>query len=85
MNVIFRPEAVEDIVEAVACYEAHGLFCTGCCWALMTLLFILGVMNLLWVAGLTLLVCIEKLLPRPAVTIPVIGTSLILWGAYVLM
>ncbi len=63
----------------------HGLFCTGCCWALMTLLFILGVMNLFWVAGLTLLVCIEKLLPRPAVIIPAIGGALILWGAYALI
>jgi predicted metal-binding membrane protein len=63
----------------------HGLFCTGCCWALMTLLFILGVMNLLWVASLTLLVCVEKLLPRPSVTIPAIGAVLIAWGAYVLI
>jgi predicted metal-binding membrane protein len=63
----------------------HGLFCTGCCWALMTLLFIVGVMNLLWVAGLTVLVCIEKLLPRPAFIIPAIGSALIAWGAYVLM
>lgn len=63
----------------------HGLFCTGCCWALMTLLFVLGVMNLLWVAGLTLLVCIEKLLPRPAITISAIGAALILWGAYVMI
>lgn len=63
----------------------HGLFCTGCCWALMTLLFTLGVMNLLWVASLTVLVCVEKLLPRPSFTMPAIGTALILWGAYVLM
>jgi len=63
----------------------HGLFCTGCCWALMTLLFVLGVMNLFWVAALSLLVCIEKLLPRPALTIPAIGAVLILWGTYVLV
>ena len=41
----------------------HGTFCTGCCWALMALLFVAGVMNLLWVAALTLLVCLEKILP----------------------
>jgi len=39
----------------------HGLYCVGCCWLLMLLLFIGGVMNLAWVAGLTLLVMLEKL------------------------
>jgi predicted metal-binding membrane protein len=38
----------------------HGLYCLGCCWALMAVLFAVGVMNLLWVAGLTLLVLVEK-------------------------
>ena len=42
----------------------HGLFCTGCCWALMALLFVLGIMNLLWIAALTILVGLEKILPR---------------------
>ena len=40
----------------------HGFLCIGCCWALMTLLFALGVMNLLWVAALATFVLIEKLL-----------------------
>jgi predicted metal-binding membrane protein len=39
---------------------AHGLFCLGCCWALMLLLFVGGVMNLAWVAGLSLVVLAEK-------------------------
>jgi predicted metal-binding membrane protein len=42
----------------------HGLFCLGCCWAIMLLLFVAGVMNLLWVAGLSLFVLVEKLAPR---------------------
>lgn len=42
----------------------HGLYCLGCCWLLMALLFVAGVMNLLWVALLTVLVILEKLLPR---------------------
>jgi predicted metal-binding membrane protein len=42
----------------------HGVFCTGCCWALMLLLFVYGVMNLYWIALLTVLVLIEKLAPR---------------------
>ena len=38
----------------------HGLYCLGCCWFLMCLLFVGGVMNLLWIAGLAVLVLIEK-------------------------
>jgi predicted metal-binding membrane protein len=41
----------------------HGAFCLGCCWALMLLLFVGGVMNLLWVAALAVLVLLQKLLP----------------------
>lgn len=41
----------------------HGLFCLGCCWALMLLLFVGGVMNLLWIAGIAVLVLAEKALP----------------------
>jgi predicted metal-binding membrane protein len=41
----------------------HGLYCLGCCWLLMALLFVIGVMNLLWVALLALLVLVEKLAP----------------------
>ncbi len=41
----------------------HGLYCTGCCWVLMLLLFAGGVMNLVWIAGLTLIVLAEKFLP----------------------
>jgi predicted metal-binding membrane protein len=41
----------------------HGAYCLGCCWALMALLFVGGVMNLLWIAAVTLFVLIEKLVP----------------------
>src|SRR5437660_1275856 len=44
----------------------HGAFCTGCCWALMALLFVAGVMNIFWIAALSLLVCLEKMLPARA-------------------
>ena len=40
-----------------------ALYCVGCCAALMLLLFVGGVMNLIWIAGLTLLVAVEKLTP----------------------
>jgi predicted metal-binding membrane protein len=39
----------------------HGAYCVGCCWMLMALLFVGGVMNLVWIAVLTLLVLLEKL------------------------
>ena len=58
----------------------HGAYCVGCCWMLMTLLFVGGVMNLIWVVALTVLVAAEKLLPARA-AIPIIsGLVLIAWG-----
>jgi predicted metal-binding membrane protein len=41
----------------------HGMYCIGCCWALMALLFVGGVMNLMWIAALMILVLLEKVLP----------------------
>jgi predicted metal-binding membrane protein len=41
----------------------HGAFCLGCCWFLMALLFVGGIMNLYWIIGLTLYVLFEKLIP----------------------
>jgi predicted metal-binding membrane protein len=42
---------------------SHGAFCLGCCWVLMSLLFVGGVMNLLWIAAITVFVLLEKILP----------------------
>jgi predicted metal-binding membrane protein len=42
----------------------HGAFCLGCCSMLMVLLFVFGVMNLLWIAALSIFVLIEKLIPN---------------------
>jgi predicted metal-binding membrane protein len=41
----------------------HGAYCVGCCWGLMALLFVGGVMNVLWIAGLAILVLLEKVVP----------------------
>jgi predicted metal-binding membrane protein len=41
----------------------HGMYCVGCCWLLMVLLFVTGVMNLLWIAFIAIFVLIEKLVP----------------------
>ncbi len=62
----------------------HGVFCLGCCWALMLLLFVGGVMNLAVIAALTALVLIEKLTPFGARSVRVTGILLIAAGAWVL-
>src|SRR5438477_13178638 len=62
----------------------HGAFCTGCCWALMALLFVAGVMNIIWIAALTLLVCLEKVLPARVPISMMTGFMLSAWGICVL-
>lgn len=63
----------------------HGFYCVGCCWALMALLFVVGVMNLVWVAALTLIVAAEKLLPGGAWLARVSGALLIGWGGVLVL
>jgi len=41
--------------------SGHGLYCIGCCWAIMGLLFVGGIMNLLWVAAIAIFILLEKL------------------------
>ena len=53
----------------------HGVYCLGCCWVLMLLLFVGGVMNLAWVAALTILVAAEKLSARPDVVRRLMGAA----------
>jgi predicted metal-binding membrane protein len=62
----------------------HGAYCLGCCWSLMLLLFVLGVMNLLWIVALTLLVLAEKTLPRTQWVRRIGGGALCGWGLWVL-
>ena len=58
----------------------HGLFCLGCCWVLMCLLFVGGVMNLLWIAIITLFILFEKVLPAGQVGGRMMGVVMILTG-----
>ena len=62
----------------------HGVFCAGCCWALMGLLFVAGVMNILWIAVLSLAVGLEKMLPRGLWLSSATGVALTVWGAWVI-
>ena len=61
----------------------HGAWCLGCCWLLMALLFVGGVMNLAWIALLALLVAAEKLLPGGRRVGQAAGLALMVWGALV--
>lgn len=58
----------------------HGVHCVGCCWVLMALLFVAGVMNLLWMAVITAFVLLEKILPEGDVFGRVGGVGMIIWG-----
>ena len=60
----------------------HGAYCLGCCWMLMLLLFALGIMNLPWVALLTVVVLAEKTLPYGRAISRFLGLLLIGWGAW---
>nr|WP_284047951.1 DUF2182 domain-containing protein [Marinobacter sp. ATCH36] len=62
----------------------HGAFCIGCCWMLMLLMFVGGVMNLLWMAAITLYVMAEKLMPRMQEWGRLTGGLLILSGVLML-
>jgi len=63
----------------------HGVFCLGCCWVLMALLFVLGVMNLLWIAALAGFVLIEKIAPSGRWVSRISGVALLLWGAWMVV
>ena len=62
----------------------HGLYCLGCCWLLMVLLFVLGVMNLLWIAVLTVFVLAEKVVPRGHLLGRIAGLLMIGWGGWLI-
>jgi predicted metal-binding membrane protein len=59
---------------------AHGVYCLGCCWSLMALLFVGGVMNLYWIAGIVILVALEKLTPFGRGLARVAGGAMIAGG-----
>jgi predicted metal-binding membrane protein len=63
----------------------HGIFCLGCCWMLMVMLFIGGLMNLLWIGGLAVVVLVEKTLPWGGRMSRIIGAMLVAWGAVMLL
>ncbi|MBA5606166.1 DUF2182 domain-containing protein [Duganella sp. FT3S] len=63
----------------------HGAYCVGCCWALMLLLFVGGVMNLAWIAGLAVYVLVEKVTPAGHWISRATGVVFIAWGLATLL
>ena len=66
-------------------FLSRGGYCVGCCWLLMALLFVGGVMNLTWIAALAILVLIEKVLPPGQWVRRAVGIALIVWGVATLV
>ena len=62
----------------------HGAFCFGCCWLLMILLFVLGVMNLVWIVVLTVFVLLEKVIPHGRTMGRVAGVLMVGWGGWLI-
>jgi predicted metal-binding membrane protein len=63
----------------------HGAWCVGCCWMLMALLFVGGIMNLVWIAAIALLVLAEKLAPAGPAVSKATGVALLAWGVATLL
>jgi predicted metal-binding membrane protein len=76
----FRPDAQGSLALGIH----HGAVCVGCCWSLMALLFVVGVMNVLWIAVITILVLAEKVIPTGRVISRILGAGLVAAGVWVL-
>jgi predicted metal-binding membrane protein len=63
----------------------QGSFCLACCWVLMLLMFVAGLMNILWMAGITILIVLEKTLPSPKPLIFGSGAGLMIAGGLFLI
>ena len=58
----------------------NGLYCLGCCWLLMVILFVSGIMNLLWIALISAFVLLEKLIPNSKIISYTAGIGLVIYG-----
>lgn len=70
-------------VGALRMGAAHGIYCFGCCWGLMTTLFVMGVMHLGWMAAIGALILVEKLIPNGKRIPQIIGAVFVIAGAVV--
>jgi predicted metal-binding membrane protein len=75
----------EGTAGAVGMGLRHGLYCVGCCWALMLLLFIVGVMNLIAVAAIAVFVLVEKIAPQGHLVGRLAGVVFTSWAAWLIL
>jgi predicted metal-binding membrane protein len=73
-----------DVIGSLALGARHGLYCIGCCWVLMALLFVGGVMNVLWIALIMIFVLVEKVVPAGRLISRVSGTGFLAAGAWLI-
>jgi predicted metal-binding membrane protein len=71
-----------DAAGSLALGVRHGAYCVGCCWVLMALLFVGGVMNVLWIALITILVFAEKIIPARHLVSRIAGAGFVLTGIW---
>lgn len=76
----FRPDAFGSL----ALGAHHGAYCVGCCWVLMAILFVGGVMNVLWIVAVTIFVLVEKMVPVGRVISRLTGAGFFATGLWVL-
>lgn len=81
----FSTEWREGVFGALLMGFRHGSYCVGCCWALMALLFVAGVMNLLWVLAISGFVLAEKVVPNGRLLGRITGVLLAGWGVWVIV
>jgi predicted metal-binding membrane protein len=74
----FRPHKMQ----ALRLGFLHGGYCVGCCWALMALLFVGGVMNIFWIAGLMIIMLAEKIMPGGRALSRIVGVAAIAGGLW---
>jgi predicted metal-binding membrane protein len=76
----FRPDAAGAVWLGIR----HGAYCVGCCWALMTLLFAFGVMNILWIAGLSAFALLQRVIPGGRLLARATGIAMLAGGVWLL-
>ncbi|MGA9721821.1 MAG: DUF2182 domain-containing protein [Candidatus Binatus sp.] len=83
-NILLANDQTQRPSAATRAGLTYGISCLGCCWALMCLLFVVGVMNIFWIAAITICVLAEKTLPRGLLVARVTAVGLIGWGSVAL-
>jgi predicted metal-binding membrane protein len=81
----FMTEWREGALGALVMGLRHGTFCLGCCWLLMSLLFVTGVMNVLWMAAIAMFILFEKVAPAGIWLSRTAGLLLVGWGAWMVI